>query len=193
MVLEACAGARPGELFADLDADAAGLPTGFLNPMFAERGAPASRDACVAFLTGLVGGDPNLAAAYLDRLIREGIVAETGRGIEPRSLRRGEAIACVLVDRREGAHWQDVARAVNERGICRVTHDVTRPVGFDECAMIQLVARGRYRHVKYLPIDAERAGLVLQAVRSELERSGRSNANLRRIAGSVAARLGVDY
>jgi hypothetical protein len=143
-----------------------------MHSCFQEIPYPAPVEMILGELQQQLGLEDVAAQAYLLQLSTKGMLdVDDGKAI-PRGMAKEAAVLHVLAGYPMGLGWRDVAKKVNEAGICRSALSYERPdyvLGASQ--RIYQCDIGGYRHVRFLDISEQEIADCLEDVRHFVEES----------------------
>ncbi len=147
---------------------------------FAEHESPAPIADVLAFFQDQDGWSASQASHSLRDLATQGRLVMVAGGLVPRGMKKGAALAHVLLMHPEGLSWSDAARAVNAAGYSARHLSLERVDGeFTRSPHLYLAGRGFYRHLAHLALDKSRIPDILAELRGFLAGRPRQTSKVR--------------
>ncbi len=152
-----------------------------LDDFFCNHAFPASRAAVVSALKAELGGSTDDEAdVYLTGLEQVGGVRFEGSHVVPVRRSKEVAVLHLLAGCPEGMDWKDLARKVNESGVCRSAFVMGRSDNILSTSVSVFLSASRtYSHIRFLEVDREKALKIVAEVKGVLEQSRHTSMALR--------------
>ncbi|DAC17234.1 MAG TPA: hypothetical protein D7I06_03590 [Candidatus Poseidoniales archaeon] len=151
-----------------------------LDDFFCSTRPPFSKYDAQLFLQEEFNLEVNVAKQALTMLQKQGQLGIEGQIVYPQNAKKEVAIAYLLAKHPDGLDWIEVARKVNQLGLCRSQLSIERPDSIlHTSSYIFQSGRSQYSHMCYFGLSKENIRHWLAKIRTALEQSAYSAMNLR--------------
>lgn len=140
---------------------------------------PAKRYEIFSYLHDELGGTDEKIEIYFSALKNAKIIKFRGNNVIPLELGKELAISHILAGYPKGLDWKEVAKKVNEAGICRTDLSLIRPdTNLNISSYNFLSGRHLYSHICFFPIGKEQVSIILEEVKSFIVSSNHKTMHL---------------